>query len=118
MRRVITTNELLLETIRELRAKAREKPIWGRVAELLSRPARRRPAVNLSKINRYASDGDIVIVPGKVLGTGNINKKVTVAAFSFSEAAARKLSDAGGRILTLRDAITDVKDYSKVKIIV
>jgi large subunit ribosomal protein L18e len=118
VRRVVTTNEALHETLKALRSKARERPVLGRVAELLSRPARRRPEVNLSKINRHASDGDIVLVPGKVLGSGRLNKKVTVAAFTFSAGAAEKIASAGGRILTLRDAVSEVQDYSKVKIIV
>ncbi|ADL19412.1 Ribosomal protein L15 [Acidilobus saccharovorans 345-15] len=118
MRRVVTTNETMIETLRLLRSKAREKPVWGRVAELLSRPARRRPQVNLSKINRYASDGDFIIVPGKVLGTGKLNKKVTVAAFTFSAKAAQQITSAGGRILTLRDAVNEVQDYTKVKVLV
>ena len=118
MRRTGPTNQLLKDTIKLLEKRSRERPIWGRVAELLSKPTRERPAVNVSKINRYASDGDIVIVPGKVLGAGNISKKVTVAAFSFSAKAAEKIKAAGGRVLTLREAVEQVQDYSKAKILV
>ncbi|MGC9210111.1 MAG: 50S ribosomal protein L18e [Acidilobus sp.] len=118
MRRTGPTNQLLKETIEALRKASKERPVWGRVAELLSRPARRRPQVNLSKINRFAADGDIVLVPGKVLGAGSLNKKVTVAAFTFSKGAAEKIVAAGGRILTLREAVAQVQDFSRVKILV
>lgn len=118
MRRTGPTNQLLKETIEALEHASKEKPIWGRVAELLSRPARQRPEVNVSKINRYAQDGDIVLVPGKVLGAGSITKKVTVAAFTFSRKAAEKIAAAGGTVLTLKDAVEQVQDYSRVKIIV
>jgi large subunit ribosomal protein L18e len=47
-----------------------EAKIWKRVAELISRPARKRAAVNVGKIGRYTNAGDIVVVPGKVLGSG------------------------------------------------
>ncbi|MFP3162209.1 MAG: hypothetical protein RXQ69_02825 [Acidilobus sp.] len=47
-----------------------------------------------------------------------MSKKVTVAAFSFSAKAAEKIKAAGGRILTLREAVEQVQDYSKVKILV
>ncbi|MGC9071902.1 MAG: 50S ribosomal protein L18e [Acidilobus sp.] len=117
MRRTGPTNQLLRETIEVLEKASKERPVWGRVAELLLRPTRTRPEVNLSKINRYASDGDVVLVPGKVLGAGSINKKVTVAAFTFSKKAAEKITAAGGRILTLREAVAQVQDYSKVKIL-
>ncbi len=117
MRRTGPTNQLLQDTIEALKRASKERPVWGRVAELLSKPARDRPEVNVSKINRYASDGDIVLVPGKVLGAGSIKKKVTVAAFTFSRKAAEKISAAGGRVITLKEAVVQVQDYSKVKII-
>ena len=117
MRPTGPTNELLKETIALLRSKSKEKAIWGRVAELLSRPTRRRPEVNLSKINRYANDGDVVLVPGKVLGAGKLTKKVTVAAFTFSKEALAKIQEAGGRAITLREAVDEVKDFKSVRII-
>ena len=118
MRPTGPTNELLEDTVALLRSKSRERAAWGRVAELLSRPARRRPEVNLSKINRYANDGDVVLVPGKVLGTGKLTKRVTVAAFTFSKGAIAKIEEAGGRPLALRDAVNEVKEFKNVKIVV
>ncbi|MCC6015029.1 MAG: 50S ribosomal protein L18e, partial [Desulfurococcaceae archaeon] len=86
MRRTGPTNIVYRKLIRELRktANAYNARVWDRVAELLGRPARRRVRVNVSKINRYARPGEYVVVPGKVLGAGTLEKSVIVAAVSFS----------------------------------
>jgi len=78
-----------------------KKPIWKRVAEELSRSRRQRAEVNLSKLDAYAEDGGTVLVPGKVLGTGVLSKKVTVAAFSFSDSAKKMIIDAGGKTVSI-----------------
>ncbi|MCX6778501.1 MAG: 50S ribosomal protein L18e [Candidatus Micrarchaeota archaeon] len=66
-------------------------PIWKAISVKLLSPRRRRTGVNLSKIDRFTSDGDAVIVPGKVLGTGELTHRVAVAAFGFSSSAKAKL---------------------------
>ncbi len=78
-----------------------KKPIWRRIAKDLSRPRRRRVEVNLSKIEQYAADDSTVLVPGKVLGSGNISKKVTIAAYSFSGSARRLIAESGGKAVTI-----------------
>ena len=50
--------------------------------------------------SRAANEGDVIVVPGKVLGAGAINKKLTVAAFRFSASAVKKIEEAGGRQIT------------------
>jgi large subunit ribosomal protein L18e len=78
-----------------------KKPIWRRVAKELSRPRRKRVEVNLSRIEEHAAADSTLLVPGKVLGAGSISKKVTVAAFSFSESARKLIGQAGGKALTI-----------------
>ncbi|MEW9492202.1 MAG: 50S ribosomal protein L18e, partial [Candidatus Aramenus sulfurataquae] len=73
--------------------------IWSYVAELLERPARSRVEVNLSKLNRLAADGDVVLVPGKLLGAGRLDKKVVVAAAYASRAAVEAVLRAGGEVV-------------------
>jgi len=119
MRREIT-NELLVNTIRNLRKqyKNTKSKVWLYVAEILSRPARRRVAVNLNKVNRLANDNDIIIVPGKVLGSGRLNKKVTIAAFSFSKDAVEKIRSSGSNSITIEEVIKTNPEGKSVKIIV
>ena len=110
------TNIILRKTLDEL--KKTKSPFWMRVHELLSRPSRKRIVVNVSKINRYASDGDIVVVPGKVLGAGEINKKVKVAAFSFSYSAIEKIHEAGGETIHILELVKENPKGKGLKIII
>ncbi len=77
------------------------KPIWKKVACELSKPRRKKVEVNLSKIDRYGLENGTVIVPGKVLGSGNLSKKITIAAFSFSDSAKRIIANAGGKAISI-----------------
>jgi len=90
----------LIETLEEY-SKKYDARVWRAVAEELSKPSRKRRAVNVSRINRYTNPGDIVVVPGKVLGAGDINHPVTVAALSFSKTALEKIQRAGGRAISI-----------------
>jgi len=92
----------LAKTIRLLKSKANEHEasIWEALAKKLERSRSRRCTVNLSRINRYSEEGETLTVPGKVLGAGKLNHKISVAAFSFSEEAKRKIEAAGGECLT------------------
>lgn len=94
------TNPVLLGLIAELRKKANEKGInlWRRIADDLERSTRQRRIVNLYKINKYAKDNETIIVPGKVLAVGDIERKLTVAAFAFSGAASEKINRKGKAI--------------------
>jgi len=113
------TNPQLLELIRFLKKKAVENKaeIWRDIAERLAVSRRRRVAVNISRINRYTEKGDVVVVPGKVLGAGKLEHKVTVAAFSFSETAKNKILKARGKCLTIQDLVKKNPKGSNVKII-
>ncbi len=119
-KRVISTNILVRKTIRELRkaANRHDAAIWDYVAELLERPRRLRYEVNLSKINRYTKPGETVVVPGKVLGAGNIDHPVTVAALGFSEQAVEKIRKAGGRVIHILKLLEENPRGSGVRIII
>jgi len=92
-------NQVLLSLIETL--VKTKKPVWRKIAYELSRPRRQRVEVNLSKIDQFAADDATVVVPGKVLGSGVISKKVTVAAFTFSDSAKKLISSAGGKTVTI-----------------
>ncbi len=92
--------------------------IWKRVAELLARPARQRATVNIGKISRYTSAGDIIVVPGKVLGSGNLSHKVTVAALNASAAARTVIVGAGGSLISIDELLTQIPKGKGVTIIV
>ena len=112
------SNPNLVRLIDELlRASAmNDAPIWKDIAERLAKPKRLYAEVNVAKIQRYANEGETVLVPGKVLGGGKINKAVTVAALSFSETAKRKIIEAGGKCITIKELIESNPKGSGVRI--
>ncbi|MFQ5920586.1 MAG: 50S ribosomal protein L18e [Nitrososphaerales archaeon] len=99
-------------------SKKNEAPIWLAIAKMLGRPGSRRVEVNLGKIARKTEKGSVVVVPGKVLGSGNIDHKITLCAFSLSQGAAKKVIDAGGKVMSIRDCVEKFPDGSGVSIIV
>ncbi len=74
--------------------------------------------MNLSKINRYAKEGESIIVPGKVLAAGEISKGTNIAAVSFSETARKKIVDGKGKVMTILDLVKENPKGSNVRIIV
>lgn len=72
-------------------ARKRGTPFWERVAADLDRASRKRRIVNLTRLARITKENDIVIVPGKVLGDGELPHKITLAAYTFSDTAKEKL---------------------------
>jgi large subunit ribosomal protein L18e len=101
------TNPVLRRLIRQLRkhGKKQKARVWLELAERLEGPRRARPEVNLSQINRYASDRETIVVSGKVLAAGDLNHPVSVAAFKFSGAARRKIAAAGGRAMSIQQLV-------------
>lgn len=91
--------------------------LWLRIAEDLEKPTRQRRIVNLFKINMYTKDGETIVVPGKVLGTGDIDHRVTVAAWNFSESAKQKIKQAKGECISIQQLIEKNPKGKDVRII-
>ena len=106
-------NPELVETI--ILAKKNKK--WLEIASILSGPTRKIYSINLDKIEKQSTPGDIMVIPGKVLSLGEITKKVRVVALGFSEKAKEKLLKATCEIRLLKDEIKDNKEAKGVKIV-
>lgn len=109
------TNLQLKMLIRELKTLSKKEKvnIWKRVAKDLEKPTRSRRKVNIERINRTTKPNETIVVPGKVLGTGELKHKVTVAAYQFSDAAKSKIKDN----LTIQELIKKNPKGKKVRII-
>ncbi|MFH1237050.1 MAG: 50S ribosomal protein L18e [Candidatus Aenigmatarchaeota archaeon] len=77
--------------------------VWKAVAESLNRPTRVRFEVNLTSIEKLAQAKETLVVPGIVLGSGQISKHVNVAALKFSGSARQKIEKAGGTCLSIEE---------------
>lgn len=113
------TNPQILNLISSLKKQSREKeaPLWRDIALRLERPTRNYSEVNLSRINRYTKEKDVILVPGKVLGSGELDHQLTVAAVSFSGSAKNKITAAGGSCFTIEELMKENPEGSRVRII-
>ncbi|MGQ9759130.1 MAG: 50S ribosomal protein L18e [Candidatus Methanomethylicaceae archaeon] len=103
VKRTLPTNPRTRRIVRLLRKASRthNAEIWRALSEALCMPTRRRITINLSKIDSLTSEGDCVAIAGKVLGFGNLSKRVDIAALSFSQTARSKIAQSGGKALSL-----------------
>jgi len=104
------TNSELVETI-----ELAKKNNLLELAKKLSGPKRLYKKVNLNEINE--SKENKIMVIGKVLGRGDINKKILVVALSFSESAKEKLKKNGSKIMTIKKHLEENKKLEGIKII-
>jgi len=112
-----TSNENLKAVIQllERAGKRSRAALWRALAQELGSSRSRRAEVNLSRLQRYG-EGEIIAVPGKVLGSGSIESAMTVAALSFSKAAREKIIKAGGRCISFEELLKENPKGSKVRI--
>ena len=99
------TNLHVKQLVEALKKKSLESkaPIWMDIAEKLEGPSRGKVEVNLGKISEHAQDGGAVVVPGVVLGDGELTKTVSIAAYRFSKAAMEKIKKTKCKPITIEE---------------
>ncbi|HEX7033905.1 MAG TPA: 50S ribosomal protein L18e [Nitrososphaera sp.] len=112
-------NTMIDNTIWTLRSafKKNKAPIWRALERELAGPRSNRREVNMRRLSEVTKAGEVVVVPGKILGTGSLGHKLTVCAFSLSESAARKIVQSGGKIVSFEDLVKKYPDGKGVRII-
>jgi len=113
------TSGVVVTTIEELRLVSRVKdaPVWRAVADRLEAPDRNWAEVSLDKASANLKEGEIGIVPGRVLGNGSARRGLQLAAFGFTKSAREKLVAAGGKAMTLTEAADSTPKGSKIRIL-
>jgi len=113
------TNPQLRLLIQELKKASyeKQKPLWKDVALRLEKPLQNWPVVNLDRISRVTHENETALIPGKVLSSGILTKKVPIAAWSFSEQAKEKIKKAGGKALTLEELLKQNPDGKQIRIV-
>src|SRR5213593_4905061 len=97
--------------------KKNKAPIWRALEEELAGPRANRREINVRRLAKVTKASEVVVIPGKILGTGNLGHKLTVCAFSISETAAKKVIESGGKVVTFEDLIKKHPDGKGVRII-
>ncbi|MCX6748797.1 MAG: 50S ribosomal protein L18e [Candidatus Pacearchaeota archaeon] len=106
-------NPEVVETI--FQAKKNKK--WLEVADILTRPRRIKTILNLDQIDKESKEGDTIVVPGKVLGEGNVTKKIRIVALQFSEEARKKLKDKKCEVVSLKEEIAKNKEAKGINVL-
>lgn len=111
------SNRIRLGEALEKHSKSTKQPLWKSVGKVVLASRKNRSEVNLSSISKNSKDGSKVVVAGKVLGSGSIDHKVTVAALSFSHDAKAKIVAAGGKCVSLSDFMESSKTLEGVLVL-
>jgi large subunit ribosomal protein L18e len=112
------TNPNLVALIQHLKDASRvnKAPVWRDIALRLESPGSNWAEVNVSKLDRYAEENEVVVIPGKLLGAGDIGKKLTVAAFRSSSQAREKVANAGGQNMSIEELVAKFPTGSKIRL--
>ena len=100
-----------------LKLRATKRRIWQTVAFKLDKSKKDSIQVNLSKLNKVTKENEVIVVPGKVLGEGDLDHKIILAAFAFSESAKNKLLLKKIKIQSIEELLETNPTGSNIKII-
>ena len=107
-------NQDLVKTI----IAAKKNKDWFKIAEILSGPRKNKINVNIEKINKETKEGDFIVIPGKVLSQGDIDKKIKVVALGFSEKAKDKLLKSKCEISSIIEEIKTNPEAKKIRVLI
>lgn len=82
------TNKSLAEAITLIKKKNPE------FAKQLAMPLKKWAELNLDQIDRATKDNEAIFIPGKVLSSGKVSKKLKIVAWKASEKAIEKMKEA------------------------
>lgn len=104
-------------SVRDTIALALKNKSWNQIAKIISTPRRNHVSVNLLDIEKQTSIGDTVVVPGKVLSSGSLSKKIRICAISFSAVALQKIKKTKSEAVSLMEEIKNNPKAEGIKII-
>jgi len=96
---------------------AKKNEGWKRVAEILSGPRKNRINLNLEEINKKVEEEKIIVIPGKVLSQGSVNKKIKIVALNFSDKAKEKLLKSNCEVSSIVEEIKKNPEGKEIKIL-
>ena len=94
-----------------------KRRFWRNVSDFLEKSRKNRAIVNLEKIDVFSEKNDTVLIPGKVLSSGLLTHPVTIAAFSYSSKAKKKIMNAGGKFISIEELMQKNPTGSNIKLL-
>jgi len=93
-----------------------KRRIWKKVSKKLSGPRREKIEANLYRINKKTKENDVIVVPGKILGIGEIDHKLTIACLNCSKTARKKIETSGSKLLSIEELLEQNPEGKDVKV--
>ncbi|MFX1279960.1 MAG: 50S ribosomal protein L18e [Promethearchaeota archaeon] len=90
--------------------------IWRKISKKLSSSRKNRVSPNLYRINKKTKQNDIVVIPGKVLGMGELDHQVTIACLDCSKSARQKIEASGSKLLSIEELLEQNPNGNGVRI--
>ncbi len=90
--------------------------VWRQISKKLSGPRQNKIKANLFRINNKTNSDDIILIPGKVLGIGELDHKLTIACLEYSQSAKKKVESSGSKLISIEDLLIQNPKGSGIKI--
>ncbi|MFX1568047.1 MAG: 50S ribosomal protein L18e [Promethearchaeota archaeon] len=90
--------------------------IWRKISKKLSGPRKNRIKANLYRINKKTNKNDIIVIPGKVLGIGELDHSLTIACLEYSQSAKKKIESSGSTLLSIEELMNQNPKGTGVKV--
>jgi large subunit ribosomal protein L18e len=93
-----------------------KRRVWKDISKKLAGPRKNRIEANLYRINKKTENNDIIVVPGKILGIGELDHKLTIACLHTSKSAKKKIETSGSKLLSIEELVKQNPEGKKIKI--
>ncbi len=93
-----------------------KRRIWKKLSKKLSGPRRNEVEANIYRINKKTKNNDVIVVPGKILGLGELNHKLTIACLTFSKSAKKKIEASGSKLISIEELLEQNPKGENIKV--
>jgi len=90
--------------------------IWRTISKKLSGPRKNRVKANLYHISKKTRKNDTIVIPGKVLGIGDLDHTLTIACLEYSKSAKKKIEASGSKLMSIGELLEQNPKGTGVKI--
>jgi large subunit ribosomal protein L18e len=97
--------------------KKNKAPIWRALEREHAPPRPNRRDLTIGTLAEKTAAGQVIVVPGKLLGSGEIGHKLTVCAITISESASKKIIPGGGKLVSLSRLVEQFPEGKGVRLI-
>lgn len=100
-----TSIKMWLDALDEIKSGSKGYKLSRQIYRITSSPKRKRVVINLTKLEKHAKASENIIVPGKILGAGVLDKSFNVCAVEYSGSAMKKLKACGCNIIPISEML-------------